>query len=113
MKFLTITTFLAATAVALPSGSGSSKGRDVDVQAAQQKCGTQTIASCCNNKIESGETYEKNKGLLSGVLSGLLSGGNGGSDGLGVFDKCSDLNLLGMFYLAYPAAVECQNRTNH
>ena len=82
MKFLVITSFLAATAVALPSGSGTSKARDVDIQAVQQKCGTQTMVSCCHNKIESGGTYEKNKGLLSGVLTGLVSGGNGGSDGL-------------------------------
>jgi len=100
MKFLAITTFLA-TALAVPSTPGESCPKDagqVTLKQAQNKCGSQAKVSCCNKKIESGDSYNQNKGLLSGgILNGLLGGK--GSEGLGVFDQCNELSVTGEFVL--------------
>ncbi|ODM17078.1 Rodlet protein [Aspergillus cristatus] len=91
MKFLAITTFLA-TALAIPTESCPKDAGQVTLKQAQNKCGSQAKVSCCNKKIESGDSYNQNKGLLSGgILNGLLGGK--GSEGLGVFDQCTLLGL--------------------
>ncbi|BCR87742.1 uncharacterized protein ACHE_40306A [Aspergillus chevalieri] len=109
MKFLAITTFLA-TALAVPSTPGESCPKDagqVTLKQAQNKCGSQAKVSCCNKKIESGDSYNQNKGLLSGgILNGLLGGK--GSEGLGVFDQCNELSVTALLGLDDILSDQCK-----
>lgn len=91
MKFslAAIAIAFAATAAAAP-GALTYPG-DMTVQQARDKCGD-THLSCCN-KVSYGNTAtdSSSNGILSGVLSNLLASNGAGSEGLGLFDQCSDL----------------------
>ena len=103
---------LAATVAALPpmaggignaNGVGNKGNSDVrfpvpesmTVKQAQAKCGDQAQLSCCNKATYAGDTTDVNSGILGGTLSNLIGGGSG-SDGLGLFDQCSKLDLQSM-----------------
>ncbi|OJJ87942.1 hydrophobin family protein [Aspergillus glaucus CBS 516.65] len=91
MKFFAIAATFAATAMALPSANGAHKDpKQLSLEQAQNTCGKAQV-SCCNKQISSGDSFEKNEGILNGVLSGLL--GDKGSQGLGLFDQCSKLDV--------------------
>ncbi|KAL4917979.1 hypothetical protein BDW62DRAFT_210890 [Aspergillus aurantiobrunneus] len=65
---------------------------DVTVKQASDKCGDQAQLSCCNKAVYAGDTTEVDEGLLAGALSNLLGAGSG-SEGLGLFEQCSKLNI--------------------
>lgn len=99
MKFLAVAATFAATAVALPNAAAGPKDpKQLTFEQAQNTCGKAQV-SCCNKKIESGDSFEQNEGVLNGVLKGLL--GDRGSEGLGLFDQCSKLDIPSMCSL-YP-----------
>jgi hypothetical protein len=113
MKFTAVVLALAASAVALPnvgpSGAGAQKGKqmsqpgakqeqfwpvapNVSVDEAKAACGNQNQIACCDDVSFAGDTTEISSGPLAGALSDLL-GGKNGAKGLGLFDKCSKLNI--------------------
>jgi hypothetical protein len=96
MQFITTALLFAATAMALPSGEGHGVefplSKDVTFENAQAKCGNDAVVSCCNKKTVTGSVTDVNTGLLPGVLQNAVGGGPG-SDGLGLFNGCNDLNL--------------------
>ncbi|KAF3406810.1 Rodlet protein [Talaromyces pinophilus] len=106
MQFTTALLALAATAVALPNvgpapGKGSEVGGqqtfwpvsdDVTVEEAKAACGTDNQIACCDDTTFTGDQVEVVSGPLAGALSDLL-GGKNGAKGLGLFDKCSKLNI--------------------
>ena len=105
MKFFASALLFAATVLALPSAScdkGTDSGevasppktQDITYEQASAKCGNDAVVSCCNKQTVSGSVTNVNNGLLAGVLSNAIAGGPG-SDGLGLFDGCSDLSLGG------------------
>ncbi|KAJ5109565.1 hypothetical protein N7532_002210 [Penicillium argentinense] len=65
---------------------------DMTVKQAQAKCGDQAQLSCCNRATYAGDSTAVNGGTLGGVLSNLIASGSG-SDGLGIFDQCSFLDV--------------------
>jgi hypothetical protein len=114
MKFTAAILALAASAVALPnvgpSGQGASHGKevahpgdqkafwplqqDVSVDEAKAACGNEAQVACCDDVSYSGDSTEVSSGPLAGALQNLL-GGKNGAKGLGLFDKCSKLNIDG------------------
>ncbi|QKX61189.1 uncharacterized protein TRUGW13939_08336 [Talaromyces rugulosus] len=105
MQYTSVILALAASAVALPNvgpspkGGEASKGQqpfwptsDVSVEEAKAACGNDNQISCCNDATITGDQVEVETGPLSGALKNLL-GGKNGAKGLGLFDKCSKLNL--------------------
>ncbi|KAL4795183.1 hypothetical protein BDV19DRAFT_379072 [Aspergillus venezuelensis] len=89
MKFLALaaaTLFTAATATQFPVPDG------VTVKEASAKCGDKAQLSCCNNAKYGGDTTEVFDGLGAGLLSDILGAGSA-SDGLGVFDECSKVDI--------------------
>lgn len=91
---------LAATVAAAPQPAGHDGPRfpvpgDMTVKQAQTKCGDDTKLSCCNKASYSGDSSTDNSGLLSGVLGNLIGASGSGSQGLGLFQQCSDLNVIG------------------
>lgn len=98
MQFFATALLFAATAMALPSGEGHGVefplSKDVTFENAQAKCGNDAVVSCCNKKTVTGSVTDVNTGLLPGVLQNAVGGGPG-SDGLGLFNGCNDLNLNG------------------
>jgi hypothetical protein len=106
MQFTTAILALAATAVALPNvgpapGKGSQVGgqesfwpvaNDVSVEEAKAACGNDNQIACCDDTTFTGDQVEVESGPLAGALKDLL-GGKNGAKGLGLFDKCSKLNL--------------------
>lgn len=106
MQFTTALLALAATAVALPNvgpapGKGSEVGGqesfwpvsdDVSVEEAKAACGDDNQIACCDDTTFTGDQVEVESGPLAGALKDLL-GGKNGAKGLGLFDKCSKLNL--------------------
>ncbi|PYH48844.1 hydrophobin family protein [Aspergillus saccharolyticus JOP 1030-1] len=114
MKFSITTAVLAlaATVAAMPSkpqadgnvGVGNGVGNkgnsdvrfpvpdDVTVKQASAKCGDQAQLSCCNKATYAGDTTTIDDGILAGTLGNLIGTGSG-SEGLGLFDQCSKLDL--------------------
>lgn len=106
MKFTAVVLALAASAVALPgapSGNGMAApgtnqqkfwpvGQDVTVDEAKAACGNNAQVACCDDVSVAGDTTTVSSGPLAGALSDLL-GGKNGAKGLGLFDKCSSLNV--------------------
>ena len=91
MKFFAVAAAFAATAVALPNANGPHKDpKQLTLEQAQNTCGKAQV-SCCNKKIESGDSKESNSGILSGILNDLLGGNNG--EGIALFDQCSKLDI--------------------
>lgn len=100
MKFFAVAATFAATAVALPNANGGHKDpHQLTLEQAQNTCGKAQV-SCCNKQIKSGDSFEKNEGVLNGVLKGIL--GDRGSEGLALFDQCSELDISSMFSLLHP-----------
>jgi hypothetical protein len=108
MQFTTALLALAATAVALPNVGPSPKGNEVGkqeafwpvsdevtVEEAKAACGTDNQIACCDDTTFTGDQVEVESGPLAGALKDLL-GGKNGAKGLGLFDKCSKLNLDSM-----------------
>jgi len=111
----------AATAVALPGGGPSAGGvgngngvgnkgntqvrfpvpDNMTVKQAQAKCGDQAQLSCCNKATYAGDSTSINDGMLGGVLSNLISSGSG-SDGLGLFNQCSHVDVQVAALLGIP-----------
>ncbi|KAI9374475.1 fungal hydrophobin [Aspergillus egyptiacus] len=94
---------LATSVVALPQGpdghhdKGSSHVKfpvrdEVTLKQASDKCGDQAQLSCCNKATYAGDSTEIDKGILAGALSNLIGSGSG-SEGLGLFNECSKLNV--------------------
>lgn len=112
MQFTTALLALAATAVALPNvGPAPAKGSqvggqqtfwpvsdDVTVEEAKAACGTDNQIACCDDTTFTGDQVEVASGPLAGALKDLL-GGKNGAKGLGLFDKCSKLNIDRKFQL--------------
>lgn len=112
MQFTTALLALAATAVALPNvGPAPAKGSqvggqqafwpvsdDVTVEEAKAACGNDNQIACCDDTTFTGDQVEVVSGPLAGALSDLL-GGKNGAKGLGLFDKCSKLNLDRKYFL--------------
>ncbi|KAL1974755.1 hypothetical protein VTN31DRAFT_4959 [Thermomyces dupontii] len=111
MKFAGVLLAVAAAATALPNVGPSGKTahkphqepfwpvqQDVTVEQAKAICGEGNQVACCNEVSYAGDTTEIATGPLAGTLKDLL-GGKNGAKGLGLFDKCSRLNvdlLLGL-----------------
>ncbi|KAF7589962.1 hypothetical protein BBP40_003501 [Aspergillus hancockii] len=57
-----------------------------------EKCGDGAQLSCCNKVTYAGDTTDVAEGLLAGALSNLLGSGSG-SQGLGIFDQCSKIDI--------------------
>jgi hypothetical protein len=110
MQFTTALLALAATAVALPNvGPSPNKGSavggqesfwpvsdDVTLEQAKATCGDDNQIACCDDTTFTGDQVEVESGPLAGALKNLL-GGKNGAKGLGLFDKCSKLNIDGKF----------------
>lgn len=111
MKFSAVVLALATSVVALPNlgprGEGPEAGKedgkpdvkfpvpdDMTVKQAQTKCGDQAQLSCCNKATYAGDSNIISSGLLSGALSNLIGSGTG-AEGLGLFDDCSNLPIIG------------------
>ncbi|EEA24305.1 hypothetical protein TMatcc_007391 [Talaromyces marneffei ATCC 18224] len=106
MQFTTALLALAATAVALPNvGPSPPKGGElgkqqpfwpvdqgVTVEEAKAACGNNNQVACCDDTTFTGDQVEVESGPLAGALKELI-GGKNGAKGLGLFDKCSNLNL--------------------
>lgn len=96
MKFslATVVFAFAASVAALPGGADKHfpVPDDMTVEQASAKCGDKAQLSCCNKATYAGDTTNMNSGLLGGALSSLIGGGSG-SEGLGLFDQCSKLNI--------------------
>lgn len=106
MQFTTALLALAATAVALPNvGPAPAKGYemgsqkafwpvsdDVTVEEAKAACGNDNQIACCDDTTFTGDQVTVASGPLAGALTDLL-GGKNGAKGLGLFDKCSKLNV--------------------
>ncbi|KAF7587110.1 hypothetical protein BBP40_007701 [Aspergillus hancockii] len=108
MQFLlTAIPLFAALAAASPfapnaaAGSGASHangdikfpvGGDVTVKQASEKCGDNAQLSCCNKVTYAGDTTDIDSGLLAGLLSNLIGSGSG-SQGIGLFDECSKIDI--------------------
>lgn len=116
MQFTTTLLALAATAVALPNvGPSPDKGNavggkqdafwpvsdDVTVEQAKAACGNDNQIACCDDTTFTGDQVEVESGPLAGALKNLL-GGKNGAKGLGLFDKCSKLNIDGEFLCPSP-----------
>jgi hypothetical protein len=99
MKFsLTAVTLAFAATVAAAPHSGNDGNHnvphDMTVQQGINKCGNEAKLKCCNEKkYNSGDVKNINSGLLAGALGGLLGSNGANSDGLGLFDQCSDLGV--------------------
>ncbi|KAJ5933822.1 fungal hydrophobin [Penicillium verhagenii] len=101
----------AAMASAMPTSEGLESQehggvrfpvpKGLTVKEAQAKCGDQAQLSCCNKATYAGDTTDVNSGLGGGLLANLIAGGSG-SDGLGVFDQCSKLDLQIPILIAVP-----------
>lgn len=75
--------------------------KGLTVKEAQAKCGDQAQLSCCNKAVYAGDTTDVNSGLAGGLLGNLIAGGSG-SDGLGIFDQCSKLDVQIPILIAVP-----------
>ena len=110
MKFFAVAAAFAATAVALPNANGPHKDpKQLTLEQAQNTCGKAQV-SCCNKKIESGDSKESNSGILSGILNDLLGGNNG--DGIALFDQCSKLDIADLLNDKCKNNVACCDATN-
>jgi hypothetical protein len=108
LNTLSVLTFIS-TVAAMPPAWGNSNGMDnkgntdvrfsvpddMTVHQAQAKCGDQAQLSCCNKATYAKDTTDAEKDLLAGALSNLIAGGSG-SEGLGLFEQCSQLDLQRM-----------------
>ncbi|GIK00154.1 hypothetical protein Aspvir_004174 [Aspergillus viridinutans] len=65
---------------------------NMTVKQATEKCGDQAQLSCCNKATYAGDVTDIDEGILAGTLKNLIGGGSG-SEGLGLFDQCSKLDL--------------------
>ncbi|GAQ09452.1 hydrophobin [Aspergillus lentulus] len=65
---------------------------DITVKQATEKCGDQAQLSCCNKATYAGDVTDIDEGILAGTLKNLIGGGSG-SEGLGLFNQCSKLDL--------------------
>ncbi|KAF7160818.1 hypothetical protein CNMCM5623_006412 [Aspergillus felis] len=65
---------------------------NMTVKQATEKCGDQAQLSCCNKAVYAGDVTDIDEGILAGTLKNLIGGGSG-SEGLGLFDQCSKLDL--------------------
>ncbi|KAJ5490718.1 Hydrophobin [Penicillium diatomitis] len=103
MKFIATALLFAAATLAMPSapcdkdgkhsdGSSDDSSNNITYEQASAKCGNDAVVSCCNKETVTGSVTSVNNGLLAGVLSNAIAGGPG-SDGLGLFNGCSDLSL--------------------
>lgn len=71
---------------------------DMTIKQATEKCGDQAQLSCCNKATYAGDVTDIDQGILAGTLKNLIGGGSG-SEGLGLFDQCSKLDLQGTPFL--------------
>ncbi|RAL09780.1 hydrophobin family protein, partial [Aspergillus homomorphus CBS 101889] len=62
------------------------------VKQGSDKCGDQAQLSCCNKATYAGDTTTIDSGALAGLLSNIAGSGSG-SQGIGLFDQCSKLDL--------------------
>ncbi|PWY87100.1 fungal hydrophobin [Aspergillus sclerotioniger CBS 115572] len=89
---------LASVAMAQPSARTARGGplfpapAGMTVSQGQDTCGDQASLSCCNQANYAGDTTTYNDGILSGLLGNLLGAGSG-SEGLGLADQCSKVDL--------------------
>ncbi|OJZ87751.1 hypothetical protein ASPFODRAFT_206566 [Aspergillus luchuensis CBS 106.47] len=74
----------AVNHIPAPAGMTVSQGAD--------SCGSGNQLSCCNKATYAGDSTDIDSGLLSGLLSGLIGSGSG-SQGIGLADDCSPLDL--------------------
>jgi hypothetical protein len=66
---------------------------DITVKQATDKCGDQAQLSCCNKATYAGDTTDIDEGVLAGTLKNLLGAVGPGSEGLGLFEQCSHLDI--------------------
>ncbi|KAB8228631.1 hypothetical protein ETB97_012404 [Aspergillus alliaceus] len=64
----------------------------VTTKQASDKCGDSAQLSCCNKVTYAGDTTDVDEGLLAGALSNLIGAGSG-SQGIGLFDECSKIDI--------------------
>ncbi|PYI04301.1 fungal hydrophobin [Aspergillus sclerotiicarbonarius CBS 121057] len=98
MRFTAIALALASVAIAQPSARTARGGplfpapHGMTVSQGQESCGDGASLSCCNKATYAGDTTNDNSGLLSGLLGNLLGAGSG-SEGIGLADQCSKVDL--------------------
>ncbi|RAH64130.1 hydrophobin family protein [Aspergillus aculeatinus CBS 121060] len=108
MRFFAI--LAAATLATATAAVGGPSARNLEVRAAEgdkprysvpddwtieqgsAKCGNQAQLSCCNKATYAGDTTTIDDGALAGLL-GNIAGTGSGSEGVGLFDQCSKLDL--------------------
>lgn len=105
MRFTAITfAALASVAMAQPSARTARGGplfpapAGMTVSQGQDTCGDQATLSCCNKATYAGDTTTYNDGIASGLLGNLLGAGSG-SEGIGLADQCSKVDIEGMFHI--------------
>ncbi|OOF98329.1 hypothetical protein ASPCADRAFT_205575 [Aspergillus carbonarius ITEM 5010] len=99
MRFTAITfAALASVAMAQPSARTARGGplfpapAGMTVSQGQDTCGDQATLSCCNKATYAGDTTTYNDGIASGLLGNLLGAGSG-SEGIGLADQCSKVDI--------------------
>lgn len=73
---------------------------DITVKQATEKCGDQAQLSCCNKATYAGDVTDIDEGILAGTLKNLIGGGSG-TEGLGLFNQCSKLDLQSTLSLSF------------
>ncbi|KAJ5800654.1 fungal hydrophobin [Penicillium psychrosexuale] len=87
MKFFVPAFLFAATAMALPGSGHAASHSDNEVENAVNQCGNGAQMSCCNTIHKNKNITQHNVGVLSNVLGAV------GSEGLGLGQGCSQLNI--------------------
>ncbi|KAB8072126.1 hypothetical protein BDV29DRAFT_177909 [Aspergillus leporis] len=103
-----------APSAAAGSGAAHANGdikfpvpEDYTVKQAAAKCGNNAQLSCCNKVTYAGDTTTIDSGLLAGLLSDLIGSGSG-SQGIGLFDECSKLDIPILINLQDLVNKKCQ-----
>ncbi|RAL04155.1 uncharacterized protein BO80DRAFT_257079 [Aspergillus ibericus CBS 121593] len=98
MRYTAIALALASVALAQPSARTARSGplfpapAGMTVSQGQDTCGDNASLSCCNKATYAGDTTDYDSGVLSGLLSNLLGSGSG-SQGIGLADQCSKVDV--------------------
>jgi hypothetical protein len=72
---------------------------DITVKQATDKCGDQAQLSCCNKATWAGDTTDIDEGVLAGTLKNLLGAVGPGSEGIGLFEQCSHLDIPSKYWI--------------
>ena len=66
---------------------------DMTIQQARDTCGKAKLNCCDKVEANHGDSNSNDNGLIAGVLGHLISNNGAGSEGLALFNQCSDLGV--------------------